>query len=77
MACADLRLRAVSEEVEELGTEDVRGVETTHYRTTVDLRRYPDLVPPDRRELARRSIEVGAVDPPADGRRGRRSSVHK
>lgn len=26
-------------EVEELGTEEVRGVETTHYRATVDLRR--------------------------------------
>jgi hypothetical protein len=50
-------LRAASEEVEELGTADVRGVESTHYRTTVDLRRYPDLVPPDRREPARRSIE--------------------
>jgi hypothetical protein len=50
-------LRAVSEDVEELGTEEVRGAETTHYRTTVDLRRYPDLLPPDRRELARRSIE--------------------
>jgi hypothetical protein len=50
-------LRAASEDVEELGTEEVRGAKTTHYRTTVDLRRYPDLLPPDRRELARRSIE--------------------
>ena len=30
-------LRAVGETVDEVGTEDVRGVSTTHYRTTVNL----------------------------------------
>jgi hypothetical protein len=30
-------LRGASDDVEELGREDVRGVETTHYRATVDL----------------------------------------
>jgi hypothetical protein len=30
-------LKAASDEVEEVGTEQVRGVETTHYRATVDL----------------------------------------
>jgi hypothetical protein len=50
-------LRAVSGDVEELGTEQVRGVETTRYRTTVDLRRYPELLPEAEREQARRSID--------------------
>lgn len=30
-------LRGVSDDVEEVGTEEVRGVETTHYRATIDL----------------------------------------
>jgi hypothetical protein len=30
-------LRGASDDIEELGKEDVRGVETTHYRATVDL----------------------------------------
>ncbi|HSH22678.1 MAG TPA: hypothetical protein VK975_01285 [Acidimicrobiales bacterium] len=32
-------LKGTSESIEELGTEDVRGEETTHYRATVDLRK--------------------------------------
>ena len=32
-------LRGASDDVEEVGTEEVRGVETTHYRGTMDLRR--------------------------------------
>jgi hypothetical protein len=51
------RLRAVSGRVERLGTETVRGARTTHYRATVDLRRYPRLVPPARREAASRGVE--------------------
>jgi hypothetical protein len=50
-------LRAVSGKVEELGSDEVAGVETTHYRATVDLRRYPDTLPPARREAARESAE--------------------
>jgi hypothetical protein len=50
-------LRATSDDVERVGTEDVRGVQTTHYRATVDLRKYPNVVPADDREQARRSIE--------------------
>jgi hypothetical protein len=50
-------LRAVSGDVEKLGTEQVQGVETTRYRTTVDLRRYPELLPEGEREQARRSME--------------------
>jgi hypothetical protein len=50
-------LRATSDRVEKVGSEDVRGVSTTHYRATVELRRLPNIVPPDQRESARRSAE--------------------
>jgi hypothetical protein len=50
-------LRAVSGDLKELGGEQVRGVETTHYRTTVDLRKYPELLPEDQRESAEDSID--------------------
>jgi hypothetical protein len=50
-------LRAVSGDLEEIAREQVRGVETTHYRTTVDLRKYPELLPEDRRKSAEDSIE--------------------
>ena len=49
-------LRATSDRVEKVGSEDVRGVSTTHYRAKVELRRLPNIVPPDQRESARRSI---------------------
>lgn len=32
-------LQGVSDDVKEVGTEEVRGVETTHYRATVDIQR--------------------------------------
>jgi hypothetical protein len=50
-------LRLLSDRVEKLGDDDVRGVRATHYRATVELRKYPDLLPPAERDLARRSIE--------------------
>lgn len=43
-------LRGVSGEVEEIGTEEVRNVETTHYRASVDLDKAQDAVPEARRE---------------------------
>jgi len=51
------QLRATSGRVEELGRERVRGVETTHYRAVVELRRYPNLLPPKRRAAARAGVE--------------------
>jgi hypothetical protein len=51
------QLRTVSDEVETVGTENVRGVETTHYRATVNLRKYPEIVPEADREKVRRSID--------------------
>ena len=61
-------LRAISGEIRTVGSEAVRGVDTTHYRAAVDLRRYPDLVPEEQQELVRKATErlieqlgVGAV----------------
>ena len=51
------QLEAVTGDVERVGREDVRGVATTHYRATVDLRRYADLVAPAERVDARDAIE--------------------
>ena len=42
-------LRATDDEVEEVDTEEVRGVPTTQLRGAIDLGRYPDLVPPRER----------------------------
>jgi hypothetical protein len=50
-------LRAASDEVEEVGTEDVRGVETTHYRMTVELARVADAAPPEQRDDLRAQTE--------------------
>ena len=54
---ASLRnLRAVAD-VEKVGSEDVRGVPTTHYKATIRLRELPDKVPAEEREAAQRSVE--------------------
>jgi hypothetical protein len=50
-------LRSVSGKIEEVGNEEVAGVDTTHYRATIDLRRYPDVLPPELRQAARQSAE--------------------
>jgi hypothetical protein len=50
-------LRALSSRVEQVGTEDVRGVTNTHYRATVELRRLPEVTPPARRAAARQSAD--------------------
>jgi hypothetical protein len=50
-------LRAVSGDVSEEGHEQVAGVDTTHYSATVDLRRYPDVMPEDQRDAARKGVE--------------------
>jgi hypothetical protein len=49
-------LRAVSSRVERVGTENVRGVATTHYRTKVELRRLPAVTTPAQRPAARRMV---------------------
>jgi hypothetical protein len=50
-------LRAVSSDATSVGTQTIRGVKTTHYRATVDLRRYPSLVPASRRRAVGRSVK--------------------
>jgi hypothetical protein len=50
-------LKAASDDVEEVGREDVRGAETTHYRATIDLRKVPDVAPAEQRERIRRTID--------------------
>jgi hypothetical protein len=43
-------LEAVSGDIEVIGTEEVRGVDTTHHRATIDVRKYASLVPAAQRE---------------------------
>jgi hypothetical protein len=50
-------LRAASGSVTTVGTEDVGGEPTTHYKATVDLDKYPDLVPPEQRDVMRKAVE--------------------
>jgi hypothetical protein len=50
-------LQATSDRVERVGTEDVRGVSTTHYRATVELSKLPAVAPPSKRASARRKAE--------------------
>ncbi|HEV2776150.1 MAG TPA: hypothetical protein VGV90_11215 [Solirubrobacteraceae bacterium] len=51
------QLAAVSGKVKTVGREDVRGVDTMHYRAVIDLRRYPALAPAADRAAARDAIE--------------------
>ena len=44
-------------DVKKLGKEKVRGVETTHFRATIDLRKAAEKAPAAQRAAARRSIE--------------------
>ena len=65
------QLRAVSDDIEKVGREQVRGVDTMHYRATVELRRYPALVPAGERAAARDAIDqliemTGAATVPVD-----------
>jgi hypothetical protein len=50
-------LRSVSGDLKELGKEAVGGVETTHYRGTVDLDEYVKLVPEAQRASVRKTIQ--------------------
>ena len=51
-------LRAVGADTTKVGTEQVRGVKTTHYRTKVDLTKYPKLLPASQRAAAQRSVNT-------------------
>ena len=43
-------LKAVSGSIEAVGSEEVRGVETSHYRATLDPAKLTELVPAEQRE---------------------------
>jgi hypothetical protein len=49
-------LRATGAHATRLGSELVRGVPTTHYRATIDYRRYAGLVAPAQRATVRASV---------------------
>lgn len=51
-------LRAVSSSTKALGTGTIRGVSTSHYRATIDLSKYADLVPASQRAQAKRGIST-------------------
>lgn len=60
-------LRGASDDFEEVGEEEVRGVATTHYRGTIDLRKAAEQLPEDARESVERAIELmGTVELPFD-----------
>jgi len=50
-------LRALSGSVTTVGTENVGGEATTHYRATIDIDKYVDLVPAEQRDLARKAVD--------------------
>jgi hypothetical protein len=49
-------LKATGGQATRIGTEQVRGVSTTRYRTTIDYDRYVSTVPPSLRSVARKGI---------------------
>ncbi len=49
-------LKAVSGSIESVGTEEVRGVETSHYKATIDTSKLEKLVPASQRE------SLGGID---------------
>jgi hypothetical protein len=55
-------LRGATDDFEEVGSEEVRGVETTHYRGTVDLRKVLEQVPADARDSFERVFELMDVN---------------
>ncbi len=60
-------LRGVSSDVTEVGTETLRGVETTHYRATIDLAKALADAPAGARDGARDLLErAGAPTIPVD-----------
>ena len=50
-------LKAAGADTQKLGTQTIRGVATTHYAVTVDLRRYARLVPTAHRAAAGTAIQ--------------------
>jgi len=54
-------LRGVSGEIETVGSEALRGTQTTHYRTMIDPLEYAKLVPPDKQQELQSLVEQMAT----------------
>ncbi len=59
-------LRSVSSNVTTVGTEDVRGVTTTHYRAVIDLAKAARSNPDASQELDRYKAQLGSTSLPAN-----------
>lgn len=63
-------LKAVSGSIEAVGSEKIRGVETSHYRATVDTAKLEQLVPADQRQslggLDQTAKQAGLTELPLD-----------
>jgi hypothetical protein len=51
------QLKYAAGEIEKVGTEEIRGTETTHYKGDVDLRKSIEQVPAAKRDDAKRAID--------------------
>lgn len=51
-------LQGVTEDVTEVGTEEVRGDSTTHYRATIDLKKALEQAPEDARPFVQQQMDV-------------------
>lgn len=63
-------LKAVSGSIEAVGSETIRGVETSHYRATIDLAKVEQLVPAEQRQslgsLGQGAQQAGLTELPLD-----------
>ena len=54
-------LRGVADDVEEVGTEELRGAQTTHYKATIDLNKALEEAPKDAQEYLRQQFETAGI----------------
>jgi hypothetical protein len=63
-------LKAVSGSIEAVGSETIRGVETSHYRATIDLAKLEQLVPAEQRQslggIGQSAQQAGLSEIPLD-----------
>ena len=63
-------LKAVSGSIESVGSEELRGVETSHYRATIDFAKLEQLVPKEQRQslggLDQSAKQAGLTELPLD-----------
>jgi len=63
-------LKAVSGSIEAVGSEKIRGVETSHYRATIDSAKLQQLVPANRQQslggLNQAATQAGVTELPLD-----------